>query len=163
MSDVAAEQYGVGAEIGARFEQRFYVEGYAELGEGDTGSALRDCKNCSVRRAALGLQAKYAFAPTWRFNPWIGIGGGIEAMSLDLAYESPSTSRTSYTLVRFRGWELPRLSAGVDWRINRIVGVGLFARFSFARYDELSSVWGAKSISGDHTWFTAGVRGILFP
>lgn len=164
MSDLTAEQVDMLVELGARFAERFYLGGYFEIGEGDTSGATGDCKSCSVRRAALGLDAKYAFAPRGRFNPWIGIGGGIEGMSLDLAYQSPSTSRTSFTVLNYRGWELPRLSAGVDWRLNRIIGVGLFARFSFARYTRVRGLLAeTESASGEHTWFTVGARGILFP
>lgn len=164
MSELTAEQFDSLFEIGVRFAQRFYLDAYAELGQGDGGRALSDCKSCSASRANLGLEAKYAFVPTGRFNPWIGIGGGIEGMSLDISYESPSTTRTSYILANYRGVELPRLSAGVDWRISRIIGVGLFANFSFVRYTSVRTAFvGTQGISGEHTWFTLGARGILFP
>lgn len=187
MSDLTRPQVDLQLEVGFRFAQRLYLDLYVEAGAADAGSGASAlcASNCSSVRVATGLEAKLAFAPRSRVNPWIGIGVGIESTSMsgnprtlstaavrtadwhshDWPHSS-SSSDSAHTLVSYTGWELPRLSAGVDWRLHRIVGVGLFANLSFTRYDTIDGdlVTSRDSVSGGaHTWFVAGVRAILFP
>jgi hypothetical protein len=187
MSDLTHDQVELQLEVGFRFAQRFYLDLYVEAGGGDPGGAAAAAcaSDCAVARVAAGIETKLAFAPRRRVNPWIGIGVGVESLAVsgnprtlptaavrtadwhthDWSRDH-SSSAGSNTLVGYTGLEFPRLSAGVDWRLNRIIGVGAFANLSFTRYDTItgSLVTSSDSVSaGTHTWFTLGVRAILFP
>lgn len=68
------------------------------------------------------------------------------------------------------GFEFARFGAGVDFRLNKVFGLGPFVDFSLGSYSRYKfDVPGAASEDGDisntasHQWLTFGVRGVFFP
>lgn len=166
MSDLTSGQLDLLLEGGARFAERFYLGLYLDIGVGDAaGWAKAACRleghdTCTSSRAALGLTTRLAFAPRERWNPWVGLGIGAEATGV---------ASSDSEVITYVGGEWPRLSAGLDFRGNAGLGVGLYANLAFVRYSQVSGA--ATGWSGNHdlasrsthTWLGIGARFILFP
>jgi hypothetical protein len=141
-----------------------------DLGGGDVAGATKHgCDqpgfSCAVGTARIGIGARYAFSPMAKQTPWVSIGIAREATGITI--KGPIGTET----VTFVGWEWLRLGAGYDFRFSRSFGLGPYAGFSLATYNSFvqggpvysSTLPPPLGSSRTHTWFTVGVKAILFP
>jgi hypothetical protein len=174
-----SSQFAIGVAAGAKVTPEVAVAAYlaATLGaEGDdqrVESQCRDRENnlyndiaCDSSGFRLGALAQYSFLPSDTVNPWLGAGLGYESQSQQL--EDRITPRREETVAS--GLVFPRLSAGVNWRIGRVVGLGFFLGAAFGTYlHSKTSVDGRVVHSGSisdqaiHTWLMSGLTMVLFP
>lgn len=169
MSDYTTGQVPLLIELGGKPIKHLFVGGYLGIGfggtAGDTNDACDendvDCISVSTR---IGVEVQYHILPHHDINPWVGYGIGIETSSLAVTKGDEDGN------ISYGGFEFARLSAGADFRISRIFGVGPFADFSIGQYYSYridAPVFGDSD--GDledtaiHEWLTVGARFVFFP
>ncbi len=165
------------AQAGFKLTRRFFLGAYVSGGPAMPGRRTVDscagratCKGSSGR---AGLMARVDLEPGGVWNPWLGAGSGVEAHRVDVevvpfdgGLVSPSAPPTQE--LRFSGWEVLRLMAGVDYRSSRTFGFGFFGAISAGGYGRVTSAGGPnlvadRSVREPHGWLTIGVRGVVFP
>ena len=157
-------------DVGAKLTPSIFLGGYASFAFGGSGDAFRatECpgaaRGCSGGEVRLGAEIQYNFQPAERLNWWLGYGAGFESASASSTGAGFNYSET------FTGFELARLSGGVDYRASRHFGIGPFidlalGEYTHAHYENANQQ--VLDTSPDprslHAWLTLGVRGVLFP
>jgi len=168
MSDYLSPQFLMEVEGGLRFSPWVMGSLLMDIGVGDVGSVRRsDCRvnhvSCAAATVRFAIQLRYAFTPLSAQTGWVAIGTGFEATSLSNGQTSNSANDLTYS-----GWEVARLSVGVDLRASHELGWGLFLTGGFGRYDhvDVPSVSNRPltiSPTANHTWVQGGIRLILWP
>ncbi|HSN92724.1 MAG TPA: hypothetical protein VLS93_15945, partial [Anaeromyxobacteraceae bacterium] len=164
MSDVSRGQMAMLLETGVRVSPAVALGLYLDLGVGDAGPAFAstcnmtgmDCGAVSVR---IGGLVRHTWDPVGRTSPWIAIGTGFELLDIH-ADDGFGTSDVVYT-----GWEMLRVTGGVDLRTNALFGVGLYGGIAFGTFSSVEDPTGTYDITDQsfHTTVTAGLRFTLFP
>jgi hypothetical protein len=169
MSDSFSGQLPVLVEAGVKSTDAIFVGGYFGLAFGSIGGGFsagcsapeEDCSTTSVRG---GFEILGYFSPGERIDPWIGYGIGLESSTINLSGPVGKAS------LSYWGPEFAHLTAGLDYRLDRMWGLGVFFDLSVAMYvrsgfegpttTSSSNDVGAKAL---HEWATIGVRGAMFP
>lgn len=169
MSDFTTGQVPLFVEIGGKPIRELFVGGYLGLGFGAAAGQLSDtcdqanldCMSVSTR---IGVEVQWHILPHADFNPWVGYGIGLESSSM---YVAQGDEDGNYSMA---GFELARLSAGVDYRISRVFGIGPFVDFSLGKYysyridaPAFPDTEGDIDDTAFHEWLTIGARFVFFP
>lgn len=183
--DVLPAAVELEAQLGWKLTDRFfagvYVGGGRSIPERDSRNVCEDEDlDCTGASGRAGVMVKLDLAPSQAGNVWVGLGAGVERHEVDFAARVPASLDPGAPIVvsrsrlDARGVEPLRLMAGIDFRSTRVFGVGVYAALSFGRYTEVtfdpvddptlpSAGDLAEGRRATHTWFTLGVRGLLFP
>jgi hypothetical protein len=174
----------VEAHLGWKLTDRLFAGLYLGGGVSAPGEGTREqCAgrdvHCAGTSSRAGVMVKLDVLPSRTWNPWIGLGSGVERHVVDLAaVVAPSSSPDAPTVLHrseldMRGVEPLRLMSGIDFRSARVLGVGVHAALSFGRYTDVVGVDQsstsrpagnlAEGAGAWHRWFTLGVHGVLFP
>ena len=163
MSQATTGQVPIIVDVGGKIIPQLFLGGYFGLAfGGEAGAAKAGCEfnggGCVSVAAYFGIEAQYHILPAGPVNPWLGYGAGFE--SLVLSEGSNSSNNLSLS-----GFQFARLSGGVDFRVNRVFGVGPVLDFALGRYSSVSEGSGSIDINGGagHQWLTLGVRFVFFP
>lgn len=166
-------------DIGSKVTPNVHVGGYAGVAIGAEGNAdsvedycddddgdLANDISCATYAYKVGAQAQYHFAPSARYNPWLGYGAGVELVSQSLndstrGFEERTLS-TALTVGKF--------DLGVDFRSRSGMGMGLYSEASVGRFvNSRTEINGEATYVGKvvdpawHVWLGAGFRLVLFP
>ena len=159
MSDTVSGQVPILLDIGGKLIPELFLGGYLGLAFGGAAGTSKDlCPNCTAAALHLGIEAQYHFLPRGSVNPWLGYGLGFESLAL-----------ADDASIGWGGFQFARLMAGVDFRINRIFGVGPFADLAMGTYSKQNTEIRGVTINEDigetamHQWLTFGVRFVFFP
>jgi hypothetical protein len=125
----------------------------------------------SVFSFNLGPEVHYHFLDTGPVRPWVGLGTGVELLAIGVSQGSLHLS-DNYT-----AWQMFRPMAGVDFKITKGFGLGLYADMSVARFgshevtisdesqkDASGAAKTVKDVNVEitnpafHEWMTVGVR-----
>lgn len=166
LSDLSSGQVPFIFDIGGKIIPEFFLGGYLGIAAGGAGGRTKtQCEaarvDCRTLGVSIGIEAQYHVLPSELFNPWIGYGFGYETIRL-----STDASEGSGNL---SGLQFARLSAGGDFRVSEVFGVGPFVDFSIGKYSKATLEEDGRSETSDiektgtHEWLTLGVRGVLFP
>jgi hypothetical protein len=172
----------LGWKLGDRLFAGFYLAGGVTTPDRDTRSVCEDEDlQCAGASRRAGVLVKVDLRPTSAWNPWLGLGSGVEWHDVDWARRAAASASPDAPTVLsrgeldVRGVELARVMAGVDFRSTRTFGIGAHAALSFGRYRDatLTSAGSstmpaaehdlAEDARATHTWLTVGVHGVLFP
>jgi hypothetical protein len=137
----------VSLEAGVRFRQNWRLGSYLIVAPGD-GLGLGCCRTLDTQ---LGLSAHYHVLPGKPVDPWFGVGGGYEILSLFADGGSASIS----------GWTWVVADAGLDLADAPAAHatVGPFVTASLGQFDPLSPSPGTPKPSATlHGWVTIGMR-----
>ena len=104
------------------------------------------------------MEAQYHLSPDARWDPWIGIGTGIEWLRL----------RNDQGVLGLMGWELANAQLGLDYPAAAGFRVGPFASFALGEYEswfssDASASGGSVAPKNLHAWLTLGIRGTIDP
>lgn len=167
MSDITTGQVPLFVEIGGKLTPNLFLGGYLGIAFGGANGVAEDVCELADTCISVGTRAggeiQYHFLPRELTNPWIGYGIGFE--SLVVAWELNDEDGS----VGYSGVEYARLSAGVDFRLSRVFGLGPFVDFSVGEYLRYHLEGPGPDRDGSvdegaaHTWLTLGVRGVFFP
>jgi hypothetical protein len=158
LSDVFSGVVSVWADAGYRLASPNLLLGaYLQYGLGVLGGrTAKLCTygvSCSASVVLYGAEVHYHFVPRGTFDPWIGVGVGLENVKIS-SPESGLSSSASLT-----GFDFAILQAGGDYR--GVVGPCLM--FGVGEYTSGSAGGQSASIQSQalHEWFTLGVRGVF--
>jgi hypothetical protein len=169
MSDGFSGQVPLFIEIGGKIVPNLFLGGYLGFGFGGAaGEFDAICSGSGVSCVAVGVrfgaEVQYHILPGETANPWVGYGIGFESLALSMSAGGQTATDS------FGGFEYAHLMAGVDFRLNRIFGIGPFVDFSIGEYTRYHvEAPGLATIDGDiqttrtHEWLAFGVRGTFFP
>jgi len=166
-------------DIGSKVTRHVHVGGYAGFAYGVEGNAdavedycddddgdLANDISCATYAYKLGLQAQYHFAPSARYNPWVGYGTGVELVSQSL---NDSTRRFEERTLS-TALTVAKVDLGVDFRSRSGIGLGLYSEASVGRFvHSRTEINGEATYVGKvedpawHVWLGAGLRLVLFP
>ncbi len=113
-TDVASGGFGVGADLGYRFNPHWAILGHAQYSQFGAGNVQRD--TTSVRGAGFGMSGVYHVMPYERLDPWVSLGSGYRM--LWVAPEGASDD------VMYHGLEIAKLQVGLDVRATKDIAVG---------------------------------------
>jgi hypothetical protein len=99
-------------DTGWRFDPRFMVGVYGEVGTFDGGS-MRNADHANT--VAAGLQGQYHVLPGRKYDPWLGVGFGWRGYFAD---------RSLLGTHKLQGLDLARLRLGLDYRVSPAVALG---------------------------------------
>jgi hypothetical protein len=170
MSDFVTGQVPLFVEIGGKPIKQLFIGGYVGVAFGGVAGDMEDAcdtldVDCDVAvTTRLGVEVQYHILPDQDLNPWVGYGLGLEGTSIAVTDGDQDGTITN------AGFEFARLSAGIDFRINRVFGVGPFADFSFGKYysyqidaPRFPDEDGDIEDRAFHEWLTVGARFVFFP
>jgi hypothetical protein len=118
--------------------------------------------SCSGANWRLGAEAFYKFKGQTSFQPWVGLGIGMEWASMDRSQGGASDT------TKLSGWEYLVFQGGLEWPVMPGLTVGPFASLSIGQYGDYEySVGGGGTSTGTfgstetrvHEWFFIGVKG----
>ena len=137
MSDYISPQFLMEVEGGLRLTPWIMGSLLMDIGVGDVGTVRRaDCRinnvSCSAATVRFGVQLRYAFTPFDTQTGWVALGTGVEATT----FSDGQTSNGSNDLT-YAGWEVARVSVGVDLRSTHELGWGFFLTAGFGRYNQV--------------------------
>lgn len=155
-------------EVGARITPATTLLLYLDGGAGDVSSRLEAlCRaggyDCVAASARLGLALRRSFTPTLERTTWVSVGTGVESTGITIG--GPWGDQH----ISFGGWEALKLGAGIDFRLGRWIGLGVFSGVSLATFSSVvldgptyldPGPLGGRSL---HVWLQLGGRVILFP
>jgi hypothetical protein len=126
------------------------------------GTCRGAAADCVATTGRAGVLARFYFSPGGSHTGWLAIGTGVESTSVS-AFQRNSTVKLAELTAT--GWEIARASLGLDFRLSPVVGVGVYAVASVARFDTFSGSLASDAVGGKsaHGWVGAGVRTVLFP
>ena len=169
-------QFATEIALGVKLSAPVYLGGYAGLwtgAEGDdayTGGLCSDGAShnvdCSAESTRLGLEIQYHFIPDGFVNPWLGYGLAYEWAQENIDDHVGQRSERS----RVEGMQYGRIQGGLDFRLGKVVGLGLYLQTEIGRYTRASTeIDGQETHSGGiartaiHGWYGSGVRLVFFP
>jgi hypothetical protein len=150
------------------------IASVAMIGLGTPARCPEPTESCGIAAGGFGLvRARYYLRPLAAFDPWFGLGAGIEVVgSNGQTTETDSgifsTSTTTNTSDFYYGPVLGCLLTGFDYRLRRSVYLGANLTLALARYtnvkrsidvegEETSS--SSRGIDGaTHTWLMFAVH-----
>lgn len=110
--DLSGPGGAVEVDVGYRLSPEFMIGVYGTGAQFSRGDMVSD--GTDVRGATAGVQANYHFRPSYRIDPWVGLGAGWKGMWL-----SPDSGKDT----SLQGLELARLQVGADYRISPEVAI----------------------------------------
>jgi hypothetical protein len=166
MRDTFNPQAHIGLEGGVRLSPAFGLGLYMDIGGGDPAAPVRDqCRatgltDCVATAGRIGFLLRHTWEPASTAAKWVTLGTGWEFGSVS-ADNGMNSNEEVFT---YKGREYLRLGAGVDFRQNPVLGVGLYGSVAFGEYDRIETPTANSSVQGDlHTTVQVGVRLTLFP
>ena len=151
LPDVVGWGNGAAADLGVGIS-RYVVLGatgsFARYGGGGV------CTGCRGSDVAGGVFAQYHLVVGTPFDPWVGLGIGWRATSL----EAPGGATTKYG-----GPDWLKLSVGGDWYPTGLLGLGPWLGLDLGRDTSRSPGEIPSGANAFHTTFTLGLRVVLDP
>jgi hypothetical protein len=156
-------------DVGGKIGPYVFLGAYLGFAYGPAGGDSADAcdrinATCGALSLRFGPEVLYFFMPDKKVNPWAGFGIGRESIAL-----GSSTDRVD-SAVAFAGWEFAHLMGGVDFRLNRVFGIGPFVDYALGSYDTFAfesdpgpDTDGDVEETALHHWLTIGARFVFFP
>jgi len=139
--------------VGLRFQ-------YGILQFRDAGEACGPAANCRGSATSVAAQVTLHAPVSWRFVPWLRLGGGYEWLLMRLTGDFMGAP-ADITL-HLRGWMFGLAEVGADYAVLPRLALGPFVGLSVGRYN-----FGSDSDTPErplvykrvHEWVVFGVRG----
>jgi hypothetical protein len=151
MGDVTGAQIPIILDIGGKPERHVFVGGYVGFGFGGTAGALgAACNSCGVASRVLGAEVFYSILPDDWVNPWVGYGLGFSWLS----------AGDGVPELDLHGFDLARLTFGIDFRLSRTIGLGPYVDYDVGIYSYANGDIHGRAV---HEWLVVGPRFVLLP
>ncbi len=164
MEQIFETQGHMSSEIGLRLSPAFALGVYGDMGGGDVAAGIRDqCRSqlidCMGATGRIGVLLRHTWDPLSPRSRWLSLGTGWEAGSVNAGHRDRNSRLLTYS-----GREYLRFGAGMDFRSNQLLGLGLYATFAFGEYDQYKVLTGSVPLDRrTHTTGQVGLRLTLFP
>ncbi|HUL59352.1 MAG TPA: hypothetical protein VLU43_08770, partial [Anaeromyxobacteraceae bacterium] len=165
MQNVFDPQAHLSGEIGLRFSPAWAIGVYGDAGGGDvTGPVHDQCQaqmvDCVGYTGRIGVLLRHTWDPATPVAKWLSLGTGWEVGGVTLDHHGGNQP----DLFTYTGREYGRIGAGVDFRSNRVVALGMYGSFAIGEYDKYKDPTGTTSLDRRyHTTGELGIRLTLFP
>jgi hypothetical protein len=155
-------------DLGWRVLPQLYVGAYGQVAPNMTRNTAGACPggtDCSGLDWRVGLEADLHFWPSSRLDPYVGVGGGYEILhrtvSGPLAVPLGTQTKTGMVdaSITDRGWEMVNVTAGLDVRMARSIGLGPFVTGTLARFDIHNGT--ESTVLDGGTVSSGSVRGVV--
>lgn len=154
-------------ELGLRLSPSFAIGAYGDVGGGEPAGSVRDqctldAQDCVATTAHVGFLVRHTWEPLSRRPLWMSLGTGWEYASVQV--DNHTNTNQMSELFSYRGREYLRLGAGVDFRTNQTIALGLYGSVAWGEFTEHKDP--AQTVSLDratHTTAQVGLRLTLFP
>jgi hypothetical protein len=186
ITDSAKVSIPVLAEVGFRATPHFYVGVWGSWEKVFTKNNEISCPDgfdCNTQQWRFGPEVRYHFAPEAGFDPWIGLGVGLEILKSHVEGETQVPVAPGVvvparvdTRVTDRGPTFARVTLGADVRVTRAVAVGPIITASVGNYtvrtgSQTLDITGVGTRDGElarvddgfHALFTVGFRVAFLP
>ncbi|MBN8231235.1 hypothetical protein JYK02_27320 [Corallococcus macrosporus] len=186
ITDSAKVSIPVIAELGFRATPRFYVGVWGSWEKVFTKTNDLSCPegfDCSTEQWRFGPEVRYHIAPDAGFDPWIGLGVGLEILKSHVEGDTQVQAAPGVfvpahvdTHVTDRGPTFARVTLGGDVRLMRALSVGPIITASIGSYtvrtgSQTVDITGlgsrdqplARVDDGFHALFTVGLRLAVLP
>jgi len=168
MSDTFSPQVPFVLDIGGKVIPNLFIGAYLGLALGGAGGNFADaCKRANATCVGVGvrfgIEAQWHFMPDAKMDPWIGYGIGYAGEGASGQANGVTTSLT------VAGPEYGHFSGGLDFRLNKTIGIGPMVDFGIGRYTRAKTETLGVTREGDlqntalHEWLTLGVRMVVLP
>jgi hypothetical protein len=166
MSDYVSGAIPIWIDAGYRFASpNLFVGAYFQYAIAFTaGSLSTACSqsgvSCSANVVKYGIQAHYHIIPDGTFDPWVGLGIGMESANYSATANGQSGGGS------LSGWDFVTIQAGGDYHLMPALAIGPFVNFSLGQYGNQSATVAGNSQSQSinqtamHEWLTIGIRGV---
>ena len=164
MEQIFETQGHMSSEIGLRLSPAFALGVYGDMGGGGVAAGIRDqCRSqgidCTGTTGRIGVLLRHTWDPLSPRSRWLSLGTGWEVGSVNAGHRDGNSRLLTYS-----GREYLRFGAGMDFRSNQVLGLGLYASFAFGEYDQYKDLTGSFSLDRrTHTTGQVGLRLTLFP
>jgi len=164
VKEVAEAKMPFSLDLGYRFNRRVWGEIFFELAPARVadGSCAASA-SCSASDVRIGVAMQLHLAPAATFDPWIGLGVGVEVLSTEADVPTGGRIESSWA-----GFELPFVEAGVDVAVNRWFSLGPYGSASFAQFTSAArrpegGTTARDSIAdrASHGWTQLGLKATL--
>ncbi|NOK09040.1 hypothetical protein [Corallococcus exercitus] len=186
ITDSAKVSFPIIAELGFRVTPRFYLGVWGSWEPVLTKTNDLSCPegfDCSTYQWRIGPEVRYHIRPGASFDPWIGLGVGLEILKSHVEGDTQVQAAPGVfvpahvdTHVTDRGPTIARLSLGGDVRVTRALSVGPVITASVGQYTvrtgtQTVDITGLGSRDqgltpvddGFHALFTLGLRFAVLP
>ncbi|RKH11584.1 hypothetical protein D7V97_10790 [Corallococcus sp. CA053C] len=186
ITDSATVSIPVIVELGFRATPRFYLGVWGSWENVFTKENPLSCPegfDCSSHQWRIGPEVRYHLSPGGGFDPWIGLGLGLEILESHVQGTTQVPVAPGVTVpadvdthVTDRGPTFARLTLGGDVRLSRALSVGPIFTASIGSYtvrtgSQTLDITGVGSREGPvarvddgfHALFTLGLRLALLP
>jgi hypothetical protein len=166
MSDYISGAIPIWVDAGYRLASpNLFLGAYFQYGIGFVGGTTStQCSasgvSCSANVLQYGIQAHYHIMPDATFDPWVGLGIGLENANVNVSQGGQSGS------IGVSGWDYAILQVGGDYRgLMDSLSVGPVVMFGFGQYNNESTSVNGQSNSASiqnqamHEWLTIAIRG----
>ena len=164
LGDSLKGQIPIRIDAGYRINPNIYVGlyfsyGIAMINKDKTKGCDQSGVDCSAHTLNFGVMGAYHIMPEASFDPWVGLGLGLEQVGQKVSAGGKDFSSTA------KGLTFLDLQVGGDFKATPNFMVGPFVSFAIGQYSSVSSETPAGSASADitdkglHQWLTIGVRG----
>lgn len=168
MSDTFSPQVPFVLDIGGKPIPNLFIGAYLGLAFGGAGGDFADaCKRANATCVGVGvrfgIEAQWHFLPDAKMDPWIGYGIGYAGEGASGQANGRTTSLT------VAGPEYGHFSGGLDFRLNKTLGIGPMVDFGIGKYTRAKVETLGVAREGDiqntalHQWLTLGVRLVVLP
>jgi hypothetical protein len=159
LSDTISGQIPIWVDLGYRFGRRFELGAFFIYGFGLVPTNVCKGDECSIHEITFGLDARFHFALSSAFDPWVSVGAGyalLQASASGTLDGEPVSSS-----IQFSGPEVAHIQLGADTWVGSFSTIGPFATFSAAVYSNASSggVSATNLSTAFHEWVFLGIRG----
>ena len=168
MSDTFSPQVPFVLDIGGKPIPNLFIGAYLGLAFGGAGGNFADacerakatCVGVGVR---FGIEAQWHFLPDAKLDPWVGYGIGYAGEGASGQANGVTTSLT------VAGPEYGHFSGGLDFRLNKTLGIGPMVDFGIGKYTRAKTEALGVAREGDigntalHERLTLGVRMVVLP
>lgn len=163
LNDVISSMVPIAVDAGYRVDDRIAVGlrfQYGILQFRDAGQACGPAANCRGSVTSVAAQVTLHAPVSWRFVPWLRLGGGYEWLLMRLTGDF--NGAPADIALHLRGWMFGLAEAGADYAVRPRLAVGPFVGLSVGRYS-----FGSDSDTPErpliykvvHEWVVFGVRG----
>jgi hypothetical protein len=173
MSDLfTLQQIHVSGEAGLRLSPGWALGVYGDAGGGEPSLSERNqCAlagyECGASVGRIGFLVRHTWEPFSNHPIWLSLGTGLEYGSITVRrYHDGGTGKDTggEDLITYVGWEHLRVGTGIDFKLNRILGFGLYGSVGFGTYDHVKNQVATVNVErAIHTTALVGGRLVLFP
>lgn len=164
LSDLVTGKVPVIVDAGYRINDHVYAGAYFQYALAMlSDDACPSGADCAASVLRYGLEGQYHVRPRERFDPWVGLGLGLETVGTTVSLGGADAEGS------IDGIEFLHLTGGFDYRVHEKVAIGPVVTFTLSQYTDAEVEAAGRTFGGSianqalHEWLIVGVRARFHP